>query len=145
MNMARFCLLAIVSLASTSCSNSNRIYPVSGKVMYAGHPASDATVFFYRRGGDAMNDPLIMGIVQPDGSFELACGSIGKGAPAGDYDVVIEWKARSRHNGDQSNGRDKLNGRFSDTKHPLLHAKVEAEANNLPPFDLRETNPVSNR
>jgi hypothetical protein len=113
--------------------------------MYEGHPAGGAAIFFCRHGGDAMNDPLIMGIVQPDGSFELACGSLGKGAPAGNYDVVIEWKERARHAGDKGNGRDKLNGRFSDPKHPLLHAKVEAEANDLPLFDLKEGIPVPNR
>ena len=38
---------------------------------------------------------MIMGIVMQDGSFELSCGSLGKGAAAGEYDVVIEWKQRS--------------------------------------------------
>src|SRR5450759_5243476 len=73
-----FCLTAVLALACASCGNKNNIYPVLGKVTYKGSPAAGATVFFYRQGGDSMNEHLIMGIVQEDGSFELVCGSLGK-------------------------------------------------------------------
>src|SRR5271166_6081199 len=75
------CLTVALVLACASCGNKNNIYPVSGKVMYKGSPAAGATVFFCRKGGDTMNDHMVMGIVQGDGSFELVCGSLGKGAP----------------------------------------------------------------
>jgi len=129
-------MVALV-LACASCGNQNNIYPVSGKVTYKGSPASGATVFFNRRGGDSMNEPMIMGIVQEDGSFELVCGSLGKGAPPGNYDVVIEWKQVSGQSmGRPQHGPDKLKGRYADPKHPLLHATVEAKTNDLPTFDL---------
>jgi hypothetical protein len=136
MNKLLFCLMALLSLTFASCSNKTNIYPVSGKVTYEGHPAAGATVFFYRQGADPLTDPMIMGIVMQDGSFELSCGSLGKGAPAGDYDVVIEWKQRAKPNGRQGRMPDKLNGRYADPRHPLLHAKVEAQATQLSPFDL---------
>jgi hypothetical protein len=142
MSKTLFCLTALLSLAATSCSNSSRIYPVSGKVTYDGHPAAGATVFFYRHEGDPLNDPMIMGIVKQDGFFELACGSLGTGAPAGEYDVVIEWKQRSIPNGKQGSVPDKLKGRYADPRHPVLHARVEAETNNLSPFDLTAALPV---
>jgi hypothetical protein len=134
-----FCLTGVLALASASCSNKNNLYPVSGKVTYKGSPASGATVFFRRQGGDAMNDHMVMGIVQEDGSFELVCGSLGKGAPPGEYDVLIEWK----HVSGQSKGRplhgpDKLKGRYADPKRPLLYAKIEAKVTNLPPFELTD-------
>ena len=56
------------------CSK-NTVYPVSGKVTYRGSPAAGAAVFFHHRGGDAMNDQMIMGIAQQDGSFEPVAGS----------------------------------------------------------------------
>jgi hypothetical protein len=93
-----FCLTALLMLACASCSNRATIYPVSGKVTYDSHPAAGAAVFFHRHGGDTLNDPMIMGIVMQDGFFELACGSLGKGAPAGEYDVLIEWKQRTTPN-----------------------------------------------
>src|SRR5258707_15381005 len=105
--------------------------------MYKGSPASSAVLFFFRQGRDSSNDPVIMSIVQEDGSFELVCGSLGKGAPPGEYDVVIEWKQASHGSrGRPKHGPDKLKGRYADPKHPLLHATVEAKTNNLPPFEL---------
>jgi hypothetical protein len=130
-------LMAALVFAYTSCVNKNNNYPVSGKVMYKGFPASGATVFFHRKGGDNTNDHIIMGIVQGDGSFELVCGSLGKGAPPGQYDVLIKWKQASN---DEKAGpqqrTDKLCGRYADPKHPLLQATVEARTNTLPPFEL---------
>jgi hypothetical protein len=131
------CLTPVLALTCASCGNKSNIYPVSGKVTYKGSPASGATVFFYRKGGDTMNDHLVMGIVQEDGSFELVCGSLGKGAPPGDYDVVIEWKEISgQSKGRPQHAADKLKGRYADPKHPLLHATVKAKTNDLPPFEL---------
>ncbi len=131
------CLMAALVLACASCGNKNNIYPVSGKVMYQGSPASGATVFFRRKGGDTINDHTIMGIVQEDGSFELVCGSLGKGARCGEYDVLIEWKQVSgQRKGRPQHGPDKLKGRYADPKRPLLHATVEAKTNDLLPFEL---------
>jgi hypothetical protein len=138
------CQIAALALACASCRNNN-CYPVSGKVTYHGSPASGATVYFHRQGGDGMNDHTIMGIVQEDGSFELVSGLPGKGAPPGAYDVLIEWR-RGHHVpmvGGPSRGRphqvpDVLKGRYADAKRPLLHATVEAKATNLSPFELSD-------
>jgi hypothetical protein len=132
-------LTAATALACASCGNKDNIYPVSGKVTYKGSPASGAAVFFRRQGGETMNDHTIMGIVQEDGSFDLVCGSRGKGAPPGEYDVLITWKrVTGQSKGRPQHGPDKLKGRYADPKHPLLHATVEAKATNLPPFELME-------
>ncbi len=129
------CVTTVLLLACASCSK-NRIYPVSGKVTYNGAPAAGATVFFYPEGGAPANEHFIMGAVEPDGTFELVCGSLGKGAPAGQYDVTIEWKPRNK--GHPRRGPDKLEGRYADRKAPLLHARVEASATIVPPFDLSD-------
>jgi hypothetical protein len=134
-----FCLTALLALACASCGNRNNIYPVLGEVKYKGSPASGATVFFHRQVADPVNENLIMGIVQADGSFELVCGALGKGAPPGDYAVVIEWKEVSgQGNGRPQRGPDKLKGRYADPRNPLLHATVEATTNHLPPFELTD-------
>src|SRR5258707_3850347 len=132
-----FYLTAVLALTYASCGNRNNIYPVSGKVTYKGSPASGATVFFHRQGVDPMNEHLIMGIVQEDGSFELVCGALGKGAAPGEYDVLIEWKQVSgQSKGRPQHGPDRLKSRYADPKRPLLHATIEAKANSLPPFEL---------
>jgi hypothetical protein len=130
-----FCLAA----ALASCGNQNNLYPVAGRVTYQGAPAAGAAVFFHRQGGDSMNEHMIMGLVQADGSFELVCGSLGKGAPPGEYDVVIEWKQVSgQGKGRLERGLDKLEGRYADPKHPRLQATIKAERNELAPFVLTE-------
>ena len=134
-----FLWTALLALTCAACGNKNNIYPVSSKVTYKGSPASGATVFFHRQGADTMNEQMIMGIVQEDGSFELVCGGLGKGAPPGVYDVLIEWKqASGQSQGRPQHGPDKLEGRYADRNHPLLHATVEAKNNELPPFELTE-------
>src|ERR1700686_1623157 len=134
-----FCVSAVLALSCASCGNKGNLYPVSGKVTYKGAPAAGATVFFYRQGVDPMNEHMVMGIVQADGAFELVCGSLGKGAPPGEYDVVIEWKQVSgQSKGRPQHGPDKLKGRYADPKRPRLHAVVKAEANQLAPFELTD-------
>jgi hypothetical protein len=128
---------AVLAFACVSCSNG--LYPVSGKVIYKGQPAAGATVFFHRQKGDPLNEHMIMGIVQEDGSFTLVCGPHGKGAPAGEYDVLIEWKqGPNRGKGRVRTMPDKLNSRYADPRRPLLHATLKAEANHLPPFELTD-------
>ncbi len=132
--------LILVSLACASCGHrANGLYPVSGEVTFNGSPASGAAVFFHRKGADRIKEQMMMGIVRENGAFELVCGSSGKGAPPGEYDVTIEWKdipgqirGRPRH------GPDKLNGRYADPKNPRLHATIKQEPNRLAPFDLTE-------
>ncbi len=133
------CATAILVMACASCSQT--IYPVSGKATYNGFPASGAVVYFHRQGGESIKEPAILGIVQKDGSFELVTGSLGKGAPPGNYDVLIEWK-RVSGQGRPQHGPDLLQGRYADPKHPLLHAALTAAANNLPPFELTDDVPV---
>jgi hypothetical protein len=132
-------VVAAVTLAGASCSNSHNLYPVSGSVTYKSRPAAGAVVFFQRKGGDPMNEHLTMGIVQDDGSFSLVCGPHGAGAPPGEYDVLIEWKQdRNQPKGLAAKAHDRLKGRYADPKGPRLHAVVKAETNHLPPFDLTD-------
>jgi hypothetical protein len=142
--MKKFLLCSATAMMLACCSCTRQaIYPVTGSVTFKGAPACGAAVFFSRRGGNAMNEPMIMGIVQDDGSFELVCGSQGAGAPPGDYDVLIEWKEIvGQARGRPQRGGDKLKGRYADSKHPLLHATVEAKRTMLPPFDLTDAGTV---
>lgn len=127
---------AMAILTCVSCSQRDNIYPVSGVVTYNGSPASGAVIFFHRQGGDSTNEAPVMGVVQNDGSFEVMCGASGKGAPPGEYIVLIEWKKESGLR--QRHSADVLKGRYADPNNPLLHVTVEERANNLPPFELSD-------
>jgi len=51
-------------------------------------------------------------------------------SPSNGARFSLASKGRPQH------GSDILKGRYADPKRPLLHATVEAKANNLPPFQL---------
>jgi hypothetical protein len=139
MNRLLLTTIAGLALACTSCGNPHNLYPVTGKVTWKGGPAVGATVFFHRQGGDRQNEHTIMGIVSQDGSFTLNCGPFGKGAPPGQYDVLIAWKRVSHQaKGQPQREPDRLKGRYADPHHPQLHAVVRAEPNELPPFELTD-------
>jgi hypothetical protein len=121
------------ALAGASCRDSHNLYPVSGTVTYQNKPATGAVVFFHRRGGNPMNEHLIMGMVQEDGSFSLVCGPHGAGAPPG-----ASKQDRNRPKGLAVKTHDRLKGRYADPKSPRLHATVNAETNRLPPFELTD-------
>ena len=133
------CLSAALAFACSSCGNKDRVYPVSGKVTYKGFPASGAVVYLRRQGGDATKEPTIMGVVKQNGTFELVSGPLGKGGPAGAYDVLVEWtRFTGQGNKRPQTGPDFLKGSYDDPKRPLLHATVKAPSTILPPIELTE-------
>jgi hypothetical protein len=136
-------LAPAAALACLGCGSGNGIYPVSGTVTFKGAPAAGAYVKFLRQGSDPAREQTIMGVVQTDGSFSVDYGSLGKGAPPGDYAVLIEWKydpslPPARSVKEAGSRPDRLKGRYGDAKRPLLHAAVRPQNNALPPFELQE-------
>jgi hypothetical protein len=138
MRKSLFCSIAAsVALACSSCGPSAKLYPVTGKVTVNGTPAAGATVIFQRQGFDLMNEQTVMGIVGEDGVFSLVSGPSDEGAPPGEYDVFVEWRHRAE-NPKGPMGTDRLKGHYADRNHPRLHAAVNPEPTDLPPFDLTE-------
>src|SRR5262249_20333628 len=108
----RLLCAAGLALACVSCGNG--LDPVSGEVTCKGEPANGAAVFFKRQGADPVNEHMIMGLVQEDGTFTLVCDNLGKGAPTGEYDVLIDWKqGPNRGKGRVRKMPDKLKGRYA--------------------------------
>src|SRR5438034_10853524 len=87
-------LALTAALGFTSCSNGpggEKLYQVTGKVLYNDQPAAGAVVAFHPK--DAKNELTAMrpmGSVQPDGTFSLVTGK-DQGAPAGEYIVTVTW------------------------------------------------------
>jgi hypothetical protein len=115
-------------------------YPVTGKVLHKGEPASGALVYFYpEEQKDPLHDQVPQGIVGDDGSFTLS-SPIGQGARPGPYAVLIEWKKDEgslRGRGPGWNSPDRFGGRFMNPKSPVFRAEVKPEKNKLPPFELQ--------
>ena len=147
------------ALTASGCGNPAGYFPVSGKVVYKGEPASGAVVYFHRSdepAGSHQNIPF--SIVADDGSFHLACDGVGDGCPPGRYDVLVEWRGKpvtdaplpkpttgkgktkefSPNRQMARQGVDRLKGRYFDIAKPMLHAEVEPRPNTLPPFELED-------
>jgi hypothetical protein len=139
-------------LTQAGCGNASGLYPVSGKVLHKGEPATGAVVYFHDEGPASSASPAIpFGVVEDDGSFNLTCDNQGNGCPPVKYDVLVEWRDGT---GDgvipvKSTGKTKLvkrsrvrsgpyrlKGRYFDITKPLLHVEVLPQSNPLPPFEL---------
>jgi hypothetical protein len=95
---------AVCCLAFAGCGNTAGYYPVSGRVVYKGEPASGAVVYFHQEGGSSANQEgrpsvapgtIPVGIADSDGNFRLACDGVGDGCPPGKYAVLVEWKGKA--------------------------------------------------
>jgi hypothetical protein len=146
-------LVVLAAVAGSGCGNPAGHFPVSGKVLYKGQPASGAVVYFHPEGPRAGSPQAIpSGFVDDDGSFYLTVDNVGNGCPPGKYTVLVEWrdssgdgvttvkrgKATVRKRSKIRSGPDRLKGRYLDVKTPLLHAEVLAQSNTLPPFQLED-------
>jgi hypothetical protein len=85
-------LITTAALACAACGEVNGLYPVQGKVLCEGKPATGATVYFHRKGdADSLKHSAPQGVVGDDGTFTLS-GPQGQGALPGEYVVLVEWK-----------------------------------------------------
>tara|TARA_E500000305_G_C4007793_1_gene230961 strand:+ start:741 stop:1166 length:426 start_codon:yes stop_codon:yes gene_type:complete len=80
------CLCALISGCGGD-ENSLQLYGVTGKVTKAGSPMSDVQVKLVPR--STTKAPLLIGRTVEDGTFEIIAPGGKKGAPVGDYKVVL--------------------------------------------------------
>src|SRR6185369_2161059 len=67
------------------------VFPVAGKVSYAGQVPVGAQVVLHSTSDSLPPTVVPTATVQPDGSFQLSVYRPGDGAPAGDYVATIQW------------------------------------------------------
>jgi hypothetical protein len=140
--------LVLVGLAlwTSSCGDSGRVkvYPVSGKVLYRGEPATGAEVIFYQKHGDrAVATVQPAARVQEDGSFRVTTFKDGDGAPAGEYGIGIVWRrpVDARGNSVRRSGGlypDFFGEFYANSSKPQFQADVKPGTNQLPTFELKD-------
>jgi hypothetical protein len=134
--VGRLLLLAVLALAGCSkASDRMPVYPVHGKVLVKGEPATEAFVAFHPD-PDNPAPAWIVGQVDAEGNFALSTYVSGDGAPEGEYTVTITWKQR----GGPLNefvGPDRLEGLYADPKTSKLRFRVEKKpVNEVPAYEL---------
>jgi hypothetical protein len=113
------------------------VFPVHGLVVYEGRPAAEALVIFHpvkNEGAFANVRPI--GRVGADGSFTLTTYSADDGAPAGEYDVTIDWREHTAPVEGAPPGRSLLPARYSSPQQTQLHVQITEGSNDLQPFKL---------
>jgi len=134
-----------VSLACSSCSGTNDppVFPVHGKVLFKGKPASGAFVVLHSVDPSSMSQKgRPRAVVQDDGSFTVSTYGAKDGAPAGDYAVSITWKT-TKVNIPARKGRPKrvptnFPEKYKKPKTSGLVIRVEQTQNKLQPFDIKD-------
>ena len=111
-----------------------QVYDVTGKVLLRRRQAIDRWLDLFRaEGGRLAHHPS--GVIGPDGTFSLATGGSGEGAPVGEYKVRIETVEAPT---DRKN-RKPIDSRL-DTPTRIARASsitVRAETNQLEPIRLK--------
>jgi hypothetical protein len=137
-------MLIAAMLIIPGCGGNNGqldVYPVSGIVTLQGKPIEGATVMFFGQDEHlrAVGVPIPEGTTDASGKFELTTYEAGDGAPAGNYAVSITWMEETGNSDDPElvTRRDRLKNRYASPDSSDLTAMVEADDNELPPFELQ--------
>ena len=155
MNSRALAAAALCAIGVSCGGTAEGLYPVRGKVLMGGEPATGAVVVFQPEGAAGGESLVPTAVCGPDGSFALECAGKGAGAPPGTYKVLVTWrtgpggaapaagKAGRKANRDKPDKSeflpaDRLKGRYSNPQQPLFRGiEVKPQPNDLPPFELK--------
>jgi hypothetical protein len=132
--------LLVVAIGCGGGDGRVKVYPVHGKVLVKGQPASNARVVFYSAAPATPNqkNPTPAGNTDANGEFRLESYQADDGAPAGEYRVTIVWPEPPPPSFQgMFDAKDRLRGRYSNPETSKLTAKVESGGGEIPPFDLQ--------
>lgn len=137
-----FLFVCFVLVFSCGCSKSESGILAKGKVLLDGKPCSGALLVFLQEGS---GKDLVSGaaVAAEDGSFSARTG-LTEGLPAGNYLVSISWPdpsfkltpQQSMQGMTINDARDKLNGKYSNSKTSKLRVEVKPGMSEIPPFNL---------
>jgi hypothetical protein len=133
MRIGSFAIGILVFVAGCSATKTP-VYPVQGSVRWKAIVPEGAQVVFHPVGKIDNDTIRPTGQVDRDGKFVLTTFAAGDGAPAGEYEVTLEWWV--------SPGRDlkavnKLPDAYRRPETSRLHVTVVQGSNQLQPFELK--------
>jgi len=112
------------------------VYPVQGKISYAGKAPAGANVYLHPLADDP-NLPRPQGVVAPDGTFTVKTYGDDNGAPVGKYKVVVQWYKPVIKGDEVDPGKNLLPAKYADAKKSDLEVEIIASNNQLPPLTLK--------
>ena len=136
-------LLAAAAILAAGCADSGpKLYPVRGKVVVDGKPASDAIVFLHRQGRADPGEPVPYGKADADGAFEVTTTKAGDGALPGEYVLTVVWPDMSKAPDGNGERPDLLYGAFAAAAKSSIKATVGEKDNQLPDITLKAPPPT---
>jgi hypothetical protein len=138
-----FCCVPFLVVLGCSGSSDGRVtvYPVSGRVLVGGEPAAGARVVLYpvsqELKGSGMPTPAAT--TDDDGEFNLRSFGPEDGAPEGEYKVTVVWPEviPPNVNREMYQPRDRLKGRYADSRSTPLTASVPRGGGEIPDLALQ--------
>ncbi len=130
-------IFTIGLLAGCGGAEREPLQPVSGRVLYRGEPAENATVVLHPT-EDGRHDALKpFGTTGPDGRFQISTYETHDGASQGEYRVTIVWpEAPPINSPDFASGEDRLGNQYTDPRHTPWQVQVKQQPLELEPFEV---------
>jgi len=133
--------VAVLTLLSTSCSSSESLHPVQGKVLHNGNPLPGALVTLHLKSGGDLKTIPSTGLSKEDGTFTIMTGD-KTGAPAGEYVVTIICSEIVKPQPGvistaEPESVDRLKGAYANKDNSKIVVQIKSGPNQLEPFDLK--------
>ena len=132
-------LILVAPLAAlTGCGEKAvAVVPVSGKVLFQGHPAPGAQVVLHPVTKASEQVFSATGKVRDDGTFKIGVNVDGDGAPPGEYVATVQWFKPVQTDGGAGPGPNVIPATYSDPAQSPLKVTVKDGPTELEPFQLR--------
>ena len=112
-------------------------HPAQGKVTFNGKPTPGAMIVLHPKTTSEQPVPKPTGYVDESGNFVLNTYGGNDGAPAGEYEVTIQWQKLIQRDGEAAAGPNVLPFRYATPKESKLTVQIAAGQNQLPVFALK--------
>lgn len=133
--------LSVLSVVGFGCSNDSsrpEAFPVQGKILVQGKPASYAKLTFFPTNQDP-KDYMLGVTASEDGSFELSARKPPSGEESVKYDVAVSWRI-PKNPGSQNDpdyGKELLPPKFRDAKSSGVKVEITPDLTELEDIDLK--------
>jgi hypothetical protein len=128
-------------LSCLSCSGSDGLNPVQGKLLYKNEPVGGALLTFHPQNA-TVNTVLPTALTEDDGTFTVATGS-KEGAPAGEYVVTVicaqtvQQKEKRFSLGEKPETVDRFKGAYAREANSKIKVEIKGGNNELQPINLK--------
>jgi hypothetical protein len=131
---------SILWITACGCSKSTgpEMFPVAGKILVQGKPASYAKLTFFPVDQDPKE--YLLGVTAgEDGSFELGARKPPQGEESVKYEVAISWKIPKNPSSvnDPDYGNELLPPKFRNAKSSGVKVEITSEMTELEDIDLK--------